>query len=270
MKSWIRLGMALFTAMSLSVGSLHAAGSDGSNDKEVDKVAGELAMDDNFNYIYPNDSDKKDKAIPGPFKEADEVAANASSSSNDSKSGSDSDKTQLKHSYVGEGDFPGKATYIDDEGKERKSRYEWIFNDNSYSYYMDLNSSRWIRVPYSASEYMIDVWICLVPTSVDSYVEEYDDDGNVTSHYRKYYMEHYYVWPKKQQIQFLCELEVAGRPQNTISEREYRVKNWESLIPGSIEDEIYRAVVKRMGKSREAKGGMGFFEMLDEYARISL
>lgn len=271
MKSWIRIGMALFTAMSISTGSLQAAGNV-ENNKETDRIAGELAMDENFNYIYPNDSGKKDSTASGPFKEADEVVDTepSSKSSDDPKDTSDSDKTSFKHSYGIEGDLPGKDTYIDSDGKEKKSRYEWIFDDNSYSYYMDLKSSRWVRVPYSASEYMIDVWVCLVPMSVDSFVEEHDDDGNITGRYRKYYMEHYYILPKKQQIQFLCELEVAGRPQNTISEREYRVRNWENLIPGSIEDEIYRAVVKRMGKSRESKGGMGFFEMLDEYARISL
>ena len=271
MKPWIRIGMALFTAMSLSVGTLQAAGNV-ENNKETDRIANELAMDENFNYVYHDDSGKKDSTASGSFKAADEAVATEPSSkqNDDSKEVPDSDKTSFKHSYGIEGDFPGKDTYIDSEGNKKKSRYEWIFDDNSYSYYMDMKSSRWIRVPYSATEYMIDVWVCLVPMSVDSFVEEYDDDGNITSRYRKYYMEHYYILPKTQQIQFLCELEVAGRPQNTISERQYRVKNWENLIPGSIEDEIYRAVVKRMGKSKNSKGGMGFFEMLDEYARISL
>ena len=158
-----------------------------------------------------------------------------------------------------------------ESGKKGKDRFEWIFADGSYQYFMDRQSSKWVRLPYSASEYMIDVWICLIPTDADSIVEEYDGNGNVTARHRKYYLEHYYIRPQTQQIQFLCELEVTGRPQNTISERQYNVKNWENLIPGSIEDEIYRAVVKRMGKKgSSSKGHMGFFDMLDEYARIGL
>lgn len=276
MKPLIRVGIMLFAAMSFSVGVLHAAGNDENNNKAADRVAGELAMDENFNYIYPDDSGSKASLAADSAKasgEASDKDSNTGVSSDsvyktDTETNTNKEKMFFRESYVG--DFPGNDTFIDSDGNQKKSRYEWIFNDNSYKYYMDRKGSRWIRLPYSASEYIIDVWVCLVPMNSEAYVEEYDDDGNLTSRYRKYYMEHYYVWPKKQQVQFLCELEVSGRPQNTISEREYRVKNWENLIPGSIEDEIFRAVVKRMGKSKNSKGGMGFFEALDEYARISL
>ncbi len=173
-----------------------------------------------------------------------------------------------------------KGTYIegsDEESYEKrkkskeKERFEWILTDGTYEYFMDRKSSRWIRVPYSASEYMVDVWIRVVSMSNDSLVEEYDDNGRVLKRYRKYYLEHYYIRPQTHQIQFLCELEVTGRPQNTISEREYSIRNWENLIPGSIEDEIYQAVMKRMkNKGSADKGNMGFFDMLDEFGRISL
>lgn len=156
-------------------------------------------------------------------------------------------------------------------GKKEKDRFEWIFTDGPYQYFMDRQNAKWVRLPYSASEYMIDVWICLISMNDDTIVEEYDSDGNLTSRYRKYFLEHYYIRPQTKQIQFLCELEVAKRPQNTISERTYSVRNWENLIPGSIEDEIYHAVVKRMGTSKSSsRGHMGFFDMLDEYGRIGL
>ena len=183
-----------------------------------------------------------------------------------------SDGAKGKYSQRGsEGLYGGGVQGSEEqEGKKGKDRFEWILSDGTYQYYMDRQSSKWVRLPYSASEYMIDVWICLISTGADSIVEEYDSEGNVTR-YRKYFLEHYYIRPQTQQIQFLCELEVTGRPQNTISQREYNVRNWENLIPGTIEDEIYRAVVKRMGKSKSSgRGHMGFFDMLDEYARIGL
>ncbi len=165
----------------------------------------------------------------------------------------------------------GEGSYEKRRKSDEKDRFEWIFTDGSYEYYMDRKNTKWVRVPYSASEYMIDVWIRLVSMSDDAIVEEYDNNGRIIGRYRKYYLEHYYVRPQTQQIQFLCELEVTGRPQNTISEREYSVRNWENLIPGSIEDEVYHAVVKRMGKKgSSSKGRMGVFDMLDEYGRIAL
>ena len=86
-----------------------------------------------------------------------------------------------------------------------------------------------------------------------------------------YVLEHYYLRPKTNQIQFLCELEVFGRPQNTINERAYDYRNWENLVPGSVESVIYSTVIKTIGKSKAGeRGHMTFFDMLDEYARIAL
>ncbi len=218
------------------------------------------------------DRQDQDKYIEDRFDSGNYSASNESNDTGvnyDSKPKSDSgsDKMFFKYSNRGQRDFPGQG----ERDKNGKSRYEWIFNDDSYNYYVDRKSCKWVRLPYSASEYMIDVWVCLVSTGSDSIVDEYDNEGNIVGRQLKYYMEHYYIRPSTQQIQFLCELEVTGRPQNTISERDYRVKNWENLIPGSIEDEIYRAVVKRMGKKgSSSKGHMGFFDMVEEYGRISL
>ena len=88
---------------------------------------------------------------------------------------------------------------------------------------------------------------------------------------KKYFLEHYYIRPKTRQIQFLCELEVVGRPQNTISERAYDYKNWENLIPGSIETAIYYGVLDVIGTGKaNAKGHMTATDMLEEYLRISI
>ena len=93
---------------------------------------------------------------------------------------------------------------------------------------------------------MIDVWVKLKPNSFSD-----DEDAKAG----KYYLEHYYLNPKSKQIQFLCELEVTGRPSNAIKERPYSSQNWENLVPGSVEDDIYHAVVKK-AKSSSSIGGV--------------
>ncbi len=179
--------------------------------------------------------------------------------------------------------------------KIEKARFVKIAVDDAYVYYLDRQSIAWKRIPYSASEYMIDFWVRMielnpdmsdVPEDLYDYINDpssgevevareqnvqYDPvDVEVLQH-KKYFLEHYYARPKTKQIQFLCELEVIGRPQNTISEREYEYKNWENLVPSSIESLIYKAAVKEAGKSGNAENGrMSGVDVIEEYLRISL
>ncbi len=179
--------------------------------------------------------------------------------------------------------------------KVEKARFVKIAVDDAYIYYLDRQSIVWKRIPYSASEYMVDFWVRMielnpdmsdVPEDLYDYINDansgeievaqeqniqYDPvDVDVLQH-KKYFLEHYYVRPKTKQIQFLCELEVIGRPQNTISERDYEYKNWENLVPSSIESLIYKAVMKEAGKNGNADNGrMSGTDMLEEYLRISL
>jgi hypothetical protein len=89
--------------------------------------------------------------------------------------------------------------------------------------------------------------------------------------HKKYFLQHYYIRPKTKQIQFLCELEVVGHPQNTVSEREYDYKNWENLIPSSIESMIYHMTLRSVSmKGSSEKGRMSVADMFDEYLRISI
>ena len=177
--------------------------------------------------------------------------------------------------------------------KTLKPRFTKLAVDDTYTYYLDKNSVQWKKMPYSSSEYIADVWIRMVerkPAQLDadmaSYGEEnfnaeislareqgyqYSPDDLQVLSSQAYVLEHYYLRPKTRQIQFLCELEVFGRPQNTISERVYDYKNWENLVPGSVESVIYDAVIKIVGKSKSTeRGHMTFIDMLDEYARIAL
>ena len=175
--------------------------------------------------------------------------------------------------------------------KTQKSRFVKLLSDETYEYYLDRSAVRWVNMPYSTSEYMADVWIRMIERE-DSDSEElyqylssgeneiadaaekgiaYSEVDKKVLRSRKYFLEHYYIRPKTKQIQFLCELEVIGRPQNAVSERPYEYKNWENLIPGSVESYIYSGVLKEIGTGKANKRGhMTFVDMLDEYARIAL
>ena len=151
-----------------------------------------------------------------------------------------------------------------DYSKKEKDRYVKILEDNGFVYALDTRNAHWIPMPHSGNEYIADVWVRLVQTD--------GGDGNY-SYPQKYYLEHYYIRPKTQQIQFLSELEVTGRPENAIQERPYKSSNWENLVPDSIEDEIYHKVLQAMKKNRiggDSSNGMSIRDAVEEYLRISL
>lgn len=174
-----------------------------------------------------------------------------------------------------------------------KQRFLKLAVDDTYIYYLDKKSVQWKKIPYLASEYMADVWVRMIernPTQLDNDMAaygaenfraeialareqgyQYSPEDLKVLRSQAYVLEHYYLRPKTNQIQFLCELEVFGRPQNAINERAYDYKNWENLVPGSIESVIYDATLKIIGKSKaNERAHMTFIDMLDEYARIAL
>ena len=177
--------------------------------------------------------------------------------------------------------------------KTLKPRFLKLAVDDTYTYYLDKTSVQWKRVPYLANEYMADVWIRMIErepaplnddmayygaenfraevASAREQGYQYSPEDLKVLKSQSYVLEHYYLRPKTKQIQFLCELEVFGRPQNAINERAYDNKNWEYLVPGSVESLIYEATIKIIGKSKATeRGHMTFIDMLDEYARIAL
>ena len=131
----------------------------------------------------------------------------------------------------------GTAGDNSDDGavyQDEMPRFIEILRDDSFIYYMDRKTARFKNIPHMAKEKMIDVWIKLEPL-------EYAE-GDYT-YPAKFFLEHYLIRPKRQQIQFLAELEVAGRPSNETRNLKYDGRRWEELIPGSIEDSIYHAVM---------------------------
>ena len=154
----------------------------------------------------------------------------------------------------------GTSSRRTQEGKKRE-RYLMLCQDDSFIYWLDTQNVRWIDMPYSSLESIIDIWVRLEDISEDA---EY-------SYPQKYYMEHFYLRPERQQIQFLSELEVTGKPQNAIKERQYRYENWENLVPGSTEEEIYYAVVehmKELEKSGAVKKRKSDYDFWDDTLRI--
>ena len=175
--------------------------------------------------------------------------------------------------------------------KQLKQRFIKLAVDETYTYYLDKTSVQWKKMPYSTSEYMADFWIRMIErepqnSDGDFYGEDdssleilsareqgyrYRPEDEAILRQQSYVLEHYYLRPKTKQIQFLCELEVFGRPQNTINERAYDYRNWEDLVPGSVESAIYYSVVKILDLTKDnPKGHMTVSDMLDEYLRISL
>lgn len=170
-----------------------------------------------------------------------------------------------------------------EETKKRKdkedARYTLLLSDSGYDYYLDHRASHWSQLPHG-SEQILDTWVKLVPQKTE---EESAQDGSYT-YPQKFYLAHYYIRPKTQQIQFLSELEVTGgRPDNTVQGRGYNAQNWEDLTPDSIEDEIYHNALTQFKNRKNKKNPLHFFtdltgedgpknlrDAIEEYFRISI
>lgn len=125
------------------------------------------------------------------------------------------------------------------EEKKKLAHYLYLFSDDGFNYYLDSEVSCHTYPPVGY-EKLLDVWIKILPIGVAPDTEVLSD--------QTYYLQHYLLCPRKTQIMFLSELEVDGRPDNDIQERPYDTRNWENMIPGSLEENIYRECMKRQSK----------------------
>lgn len=180
------------------------------------------------------------------------------------------DKSRADEWFEEPEEIPGGEEKEESAPKDTRERYIRIADESGFAYYLDTRTARWRYLPYSASEKILDVWVKLIHEDTGEY-----SSGEDYSYPQTYFMEHYYLRPEKQQIQFLCELEVTGRPQNAIKERDYSPSNWENLVPGSIEDEIYHSAIKVLKKNKGVTmtrhgRNMTVWDAIDEYLRISL
>lgn len=213
-------------------------------------------------------------------KEAADTAAK-DEASKDASTSSDALQTFLANreaKKAAEAEEASAETEKMEKKEAQDTRYTLLLTDSGYDYYLDGRATRWAQLPHGG-EQIIDTWVKLVPSgSMDA-----AQDGSY-SYPPKYYLAHYYIRPKAQQIQFLSELEVTGgRPDNTVKGRGYQAQNWEDLIPDSIEDEIYRGVVAHIKQQKKKKslksvwkqivgddGPQNVHDALEEYFRISL
>lgn len=120
-------------------------------------------------------------------------------------------------------------------------RFVLIAKDSHFCYYLDQKSARWIFEPNSTRKIM-DVWIQLVDINK---VAVPDNKYSDIAPDQSYLLDHYYIRPETRQVQFLCELEVVGQPSNNISQNAYYVKNWEDVVPGSVEETILNAMLSQ-------------------------
>ncbi len=203
----------------------------------------------------------------GPATVAEQQSAADSADTEPAKPAQNSGMQKLLHLHS------DNAAAVDQQEKrndrKKAERFQKILEDNSFGYYMDTQNAKWIVCPHTSDEHIIDVWIKLV--NEDRSGTAAGKDG-AYSYPSKYYLEHYYIRPSAQQIQFLYELEVTGRPNNAVKQRSYNAANWEALVPGSLEDDIYHAVVAKMKKLTKpgAKGSPSLRDDIEEYLRISL
>ncbi len=155
---------------------------------------------------------------------------------------------------------PGSSdSSSEDTAEKAPSRFIKFAEDESYVYYLDKKDSGWVRRPYTMDKYVIEAWVKMVPYEYATY-EMYSPEADDS----RYFLEHYLVDPQNKKIQFLCEIEVeGGRPQNNIKQRKYDHKHWEPLIPESVEDTVYHAVVDKYGKSNENNTWKTIDEIID-------
>lgn len=213
------------------------------------------AMDEAAKASTPPVQQKKEEEpkLPVQNKKADEPKAPVQNNKTSEPKVHAQEKKQ-------EGSYKGSNEFIKVKKNPEGERFQEIFRDPSFVYYMDMQSVRYVPVP-NRQEKMIDVWVKLKPSG-------FSDDAD--SKAGRYYLEHYYINPQNKQIQFLCELEVTGRPSNAIKERPYSSQNWENLVPGSVEDDIYHAVVKRVKSSSGIGGAMNSPTLSDVFDALNI
>ena len=106
------------------------------------------------------------------------------------------------------------ATKITSENNEILSNARFTkFTIDNYTYYVDEQNVLLKKIPNSTNEYMLDVWVRMI------------DNKDIKKKDRQYFLEHYCLRPKTNQIQFLGESEVVGHISDKFFERSYNHNN---------------------------------------------
>ncbi|MGN0940533.1 MAG: hypothetical protein ACI4OA_02380 [Selenomonadaceae bacterium] len=165
-----------------------------------------------------------------------------------------------------------------EENKKREqgdTEFEELFRDDSYVYSYDKKNIKWEQIPYRDSK-MLNFWVKLTPReTLDVPEDERSSDGagttlSTSTDAEHYFLEHYYLRRDTRQIMFLCELEVTGKPNNDVFTGRYDPSKWEDLVPGSIEDLIFHAMIRKINNPKNAVADRHVTDFLEDVFHISI
>lgn len=114
-------------------------------------------------------------------------------------------------------------------------RYLRICTRNDLDYFLDQATAKKIRHPY-LKEDLWDIWLKIK-----------ENENAAYTYPEVYTMEHYYVRLIKPELQRMQRIQMEEESAlEYVLQTPFQEKNWKILIPGSIEEEIYWAIIKNV------------------------
>jgi|GEM_PF-3211311 len=140
----------------------------------------------------------------------------------------------------------------------QNSRYLKIAENAAYTYYLDIETVRYIKDPY-LEEKIIDVWIKIVceENGSKAEIENRGKKGMVTEGYDKfsYSVRRYYLRLNERQMQMLASRDFASDgSQLEFQKYNYAAVRWDDLAPNTLGDLWYSKVRWYMDKRAREKG----------------
>lgn len=114
-------------------------------------------------------------------------------------------------------------------------RYLWLCSRNDLDYFLDQVTAKKIRHPY-LKEDLWDVWLKIK-----------ENENAAYTYPETYTIEHYYVRLTKPELQLMQRIQMEDESAlEHMPQTPYQEKNWRILVPGSIEEEFYWAIIKNV------------------------
>jgi len=128
----------------------------------------------------------------------------------------------------------------------QSSRYLKIAGNAAYTYYLDLQTVRYIKDPY-LEEQLIDAWVKIVceENGAEAEIESRENKGMVTKGYDKlsYSIRRYYFRLNQRQMQMLASRDFASDgSQLEFQKYTYTAARWDDLAPNTLGDLWYSKV----------------------------
>lgn len=137
------------------------------------------------------------------------------------------------------------------------SRYLKIAGDGASTYYLDVETVRYIKDPY-LDEKLIDAWIKIVSeqNGAEAEIANRQNKGLATEGYDKfsYSVRRYYFRLNERQLQMLASRDFAlDGSQLEFQKYGYAANRWEDLVPNTLGDLWYGKVREYMDKRTGGK-----------------